>query len=87
MDELDARVEVARDIAEAVLDKATRRLMAGAEMAHVHERYTVAATELLEEVELQAVLAAGGDDGALALIDDLVEDLKRLRVTLEEEAE
>ena len=71
----------------AVTAKATRRLIAGAEVAHVHERYMVAATELLEEVELQAVLAAGGDHGAPALIDDLVEDLKRLRATLEEEAE
>ncbi len=55
-------------------------------MERIHGRFVVGAFDLLKEVELQAVLASAGDPEALGRIDELVEDLERLRAELDEEA-
>jgi hypothetical protein len=85
MSELEARVGMARELVAAVLDEATGRLMAGADIWRIHGHFVIGAGELLREVELHAVLASAGDREALSRIGELVKDLERLRAELEEE--
>lgn len=87
MDDLDALVGSARDLAESIAHEAGDHLLAGSNIERVHERFVVIAIRLLEEVELQAVLAETGDPDAAAQVGNLVDELRRLYAKLEEDAD
>ncbi len=86
VDDLDALVGSARDVAESITHEAGDQLLAGADIDRVHECFVVVAVRLLEEVELRAVLAAAGDPDATAQVGKLVSDLRRLDAKLKDEA-
>jgi hypothetical protein len=86
MDDLDALVGSARDVAESITHEAGDQLLAGADIDRVHERFVVVAVRLLEEVELRVVLAGAGDPDATAQVGKLVSDLRRLDAKLKDEA-
>ena len=75
----DETMRLARDLAEEVVRFASELLQAGAELAHVHTDYTIAAVEMLGEAEALGVLAASGDQDAGAALGETVSQLAALR--------
>lgn len=53
-------------------------LHAGAGANRIHSDYVTKALNLLAEVEIRSLLAASGDRGSLAMLEDLVGRLSRL---------
>jgi hypothetical protein len=78
MDDLEVLVGLARDLADTVMRKARDQLLAGADVGRVHEDFVVAAFDMLEEVEIQALRAVTGNRDALHQIADLVDSLAKL---------
>jgi hypothetical protein len=87
MESLDWLVRAARELVESIVREAADQLLAGADIEQVRERFVVTAIRTLEEVELQALLAASGDLDALTALRDLVGDLVALRADLKDERE
>jgi hypothetical protein len=84
MDDLDVLVSSARDLAYSVMRNATDHLLVDADVGRIHEDFVLAAIDMLEEVEIQALRAVTGDRDALHQIADLVDSLAKLRAKLEE---
>lgn len=85
MDDLNALVGSARDLAGAVMRKASDQLLVDADVGCIHKDFVVVAIEMLEEVEIQALRAATGDRYALHRIADLVDSLAKLLAKLDEQ--
>jgi hypothetical protein len=86
MDEVEELVRHARDLAEEVVGLAIELLSAETDVAHVQGRYVAVAVELLTDAEAHSLLAAGGDQYALAVLVSVTADLARLRDTARAES-
>ncbi len=75
-------MELARGSVHQLAALAAERLLAGADVGRVQAHYVMPALALLEEAELQAVLAAGGDERALQEIERVVRQLDELNRAL-----
>ncbi len=78
-------MELARRSTGQLAALAAERLLAGADLDRVHASYVVPALALLEEAEVQAVLASGGDERALTEIERVIRELDELNRALEAE--
>jgi hypothetical protein len=82
---LDQLMELARASTRQLVALAGESMLAGADADRIHARYIAPALELLEDAETQAVLAAADDQGAIAAIERVVEQLDGLSRALEDE--
>ncbi len=60
-------------------------MLAGADAARIHATYVVRGMEMLEEVELYAVLASAGDREAWLAIEAIAGELDALAAALEQD--
>ncbi len=79
MDQTDELIDLARSLAEDVVDLAGVLLRSGADLTRIHREYVVSALELLAEAETQALLSSAGDRAARKILESTVVQLERLQ--------
>lgn len=82
---LNASGQAVRRSARQLIALAADRLLDGTDLDRIQARYVVPGLALLEEAEVQAVLAAGGDERALDEIERIIRGLDELNRALEAE--
>jgi hypothetical protein len=79
MGEVDDLIGAARALVRDLLRDLGQRLAAGADVERIHGYYLLTALRLLEEAETRAIVAAGGEWGALRSIERTLQALRALQ--------
>jgi hypothetical protein len=83
MEDVERLVVAARRSVVQLVARAQRQIATGADVDRIQTRYVGRALTRLDDAEAYAVLAAAGDEDALAAIKDIIAELEALNEHLQ----